>query len=166
MTEPKHWIFRANDGVNFLNSKYGVWGIIAGQGGCHKTLIKQIQVGDVLWFCTSKPYGGEMVGMAEYVGYYDRQDEPILQIHTYSNEDMGWTGGKPWDIQIHYRNLYYTQKQHIKVCVACAATMMRYETFRERIEDDLYVHYRNYKFYAEPVPLPNIGVSETIIVVN
>ena len=70
MTEPKHWIFRVNDGVNFLNSKYGVWGIIEGHGGCHKTLVKQIQAGGVFLFCTKKTDRGGIVGMGGYFGEY------------------------------------------------------------------------------------------------
>jgi hypothetical protein len=53
----------------------------AGRGGCNITNIEKLKKGDILWFCTNKQHGGEMIGMAEY---YNRQHEPILPLHTFS----------------------------------------------------------------------------------
>jgi hypothetical protein len=33
--------------------------------------------GDILWFMTSKKYGGKLIGMSEYCEFYDRSDEPL-----------------------------------------------------------------------------------------
>ena len=70
-----HWIFRVNDGENFRNSKFPFWGVKRGRNNCIKSIIQKIKLGDILWFMTSKPYGGKLIGMAEFTGFYDRNDE-------------------------------------------------------------------------------------------
>ena len=60
--EPKHWLIRVQDGENFRNSKYQFWGVKRGSGGGIKTIVNKIQKGDILWFMTSKPYGGKLIG--------------------------------------------------------------------------------------------------------
>lgn len=88
--------------------------------------------------------------MAEYTGYYDREDEPLIQVHTKTNEEQNWIGDEKWDIQIHYRNLYVTERQNITACVQCAGVILEYETFKDSVSRDVYVDYDNFKFYAEP----------------
>ncbi len=150
MSEPTHWIIRVADGVNLRNSKMPFWGVKRGRSGCIKTIVGSMKPGDILWFLTSKPHGGKLIGMAEYVKFYDRADEPLLPIHTASNEEQGWIGDDDWDIQIHYCNLYDTNKQNITACIQCPATILSYDTFKDKIDGDLYQHYAGYKFYAEP----------------
>lgn len=144
------WIIRVNDGENFRNSKYPFWGVKRGKNGNIKTIVKKIKKGDILCFITSKSYGGKIIGMGEYSYFYDRQDEPLLQINTKTNEEQNWIGGEPWDIQIHYNNLYITEKQNITGCIQCGGTILEYETFKNKINGNLYEHYNNFKFYAEP----------------
>jgi hypothetical protein len=144
-----HWIIRVNDGENFRNSKYPFWGTKRGKNGCMKTIVTKMKKGDILWFITSKQYGGRIIGMSEYCGFYDRNDEPLLQINTKTNEEQNWKGDESWDIQIHYCNLYITEKQYITGCIQCAATILEYETFKSKINGDLYEHYKNYKYYSE-----------------
>jgi hypothetical protein len=103
------WIFRVNDGENFSNSKYPFWGVKRGRNGCIKTMVTKIAHGDILCFMTSKLYGGKIIGMGEYTGYFDRMDEPLLQINTKTNSEQNWKGDGYWDIQIHYDNLYITK---------------------------------------------------------
>lgn len=146
-----HWIFRVNDGENFRNSKFPFWGVKRGRNNCIKSIIQKIKIGDILWFMTSKPYGGKLIGMAEFTGFYDRNDETLIQMYTLSNEEQCWKGDSAWDIQIHYCNLYNTEKQNIIACIQCAGTVFNYELFKEKIKDDLYTHYTNFKFYAEPI---------------
>jgi len=110
---PKLWIIRVNDGENFRNSKFPFWGVKRGKGGCIKTIVKKIKNGDILCFMTSKKYGGKIIGMSEYRGFYDRVDEPLIQLHTKTNEEQNWKGDEEWDIQIHYCNLYITERQNI-----------------------------------------------------
>jgi hypothetical protein len=146
----KHWIIRVKDGSNFHNSVYPFWGVKRGKNGCMKTIVTKINPGDVLWFMTSKLYGGKLIGVGEYCGFHDRNDEPLLHINTKTNEEQGWKGDESWDIQIHYTNLYITEKQNIVACIRCGGNILEYETFKHEISSDLYEHYKNYKFYCEP----------------
>jgi hypothetical protein len=147
----KHWLIRVKDGINFKNSKYNIWGSKRGRHDCIKTIIKKIKPEDILWFFTSKNFGGRCIGMAEYTNFFDRNDEPLVSFHTYGNKELGWNGDEEWDIQLHYKDLYITEKQDIKIVIQCAGTVMEYDTFKKKIKDDLYMHYKNYCFYCEPI---------------
>jgi len=144
------WIIRVEDGENFRNSKFSFYGVKRGYGGCIKTIVKKINKGDILCFMTSKKYGGKIIGMSEYCEFYDRNDEPLIKINTLTNEEQNWKGDEKWDIQIHYCNLYITERQNILVCIQCAGVILKYETFKDRIHENLYNHYEKFKFYAEP----------------
>ena len=99
---------------------------------------------------TSKKYGGKFIGMAEYCGFYDRNDEPLLQINTKTNEEQNWKGNERWDIEIHYCNLYITEKQNITGLLQCGGIILEYEKFKDKINEDLYEHCKNFKFYSHP----------------
>lgn len=148
-----HWLIRVGDGINFINSVYSFWGSTKSQ----KSIIKKFKTGDILWFFTNKTHGGEIIGMAEYVNMFDRRDEPLVKIHTITDEEQNWTSTKSWDIQINYKNLYYCKKQNLKICIQCGATIMKYDTFKDRITHDLPQHYEMYKFYAECIDKPSIS---------
>lgn len=149
-TEKQHWIIRVSDGVNFRNSRYPFWGVKCGKYDCMKGIVKKFKKGDILWFQTSKKYGGKIIAMSEYTSFHDRADEPLVQINTKTNEEQHWQGGGDWDIQINYCNLYITEKQNIKCCFRCPATINNYNTFKDRITENLYNHYQNFIYYAEP----------------
>ena len=149
-TEKLTWIIRVNDGENFRNSKFPFWGVKRGKYGCIKTIVNKINPGDILWFMTSKKYGGKFIGMAEYCGFYDRNDEPLLQINTKTNEEQNWKGNERWDIEIHYCNLYITEKQNITGLLQCGGIILEYEKFKDKINEDLYEHCKNFKFYSHP----------------
>jgi hypothetical protein len=150
-----YWIIRVNDGENFRNSKHPFWGVKRGKNGCIKTVVTKIKHGDILCFLTSKPHGGKIIGMGEYCGFYDRHDEPLVKINTKTNEEQNWKGDEAWDIQIHYSQLYITEKQNITGCIQCAGNILQYERFKDKINSNLYEHYKNYKFYAEPKIFPS-----------
>jgi hypothetical protein len=142
------WIIRVNDGVNLRNSRFPYWGVKRGRNGCIKTIVSKIKKGDAICFMTSKEYGGKIIAMCEYTGFCDRNDDTLLQNKT--NEEQGWKGDELWDIQIHYCNLYITEKQNITACIKCGGIILNYETFKDSVNGDLYKHYENFKFYAEP----------------
>lgn len=148
--ERQHRIIRVGDGNNFRNSRYPFWGVKRGRNGCMKTIVAKMNRGDILWFMTSKPFGGKIIGMCEYTEFYDRMDEPLFEMNTRSNEDQNWVGGEDWDIQIHYCNLYITERQNITGCIACAGNILEYDTFRDKVDSNLYEHYQHFVFYAEP----------------
>ena len=149
-SEKKHWIIRVNDGENFYNSKFSFWGVKRGKNGCIKTIVRKIQNGDILWFMRSKKYGGKIIGMSEYCGFYDKDEEPLIQINTKTNEEQNWKGDEKWDIQIHYCNLYITERQNIIGCIQCGGIILEYDTYKDKINRDLYNEYSNFIFYAEP----------------
>jgi hypothetical protein len=142
------WIIRVSDGNNFRNSKLPFWGVTKKW----KSYIDKFSQGDIIWFLTPKKYGGKAIGVAEYTEYYDKNNEQLISINTYSNKDQNWKGDKCWDIQIHYKNLYITEKQDIKMIIQCGSTILKYKTFKDKDSSltDLYEHYRNFKYYAEP----------------
>ena len=146
----KCYFIRVKDGNNFKNSKYPFWGVKRGKNGCIKGIVNKIKEGDILCFITSKDYGGKVIGICKYTCYYDRNDEPLVAIHTCSNNEQNWEGDEDWDIQIHYENLYITEKQNIEASIQCGGIILKYETFKEKILDNLYEHYKNFKYYAEP----------------
>lgn len=146
----KCWLIRVGDGKNFRNSKLPIWCVKRGKGGNIKTVVKKLNKGDLLCFIVPKKYGGIVIGMAEYHEFYDRNDEPLIKINTLTNKELGWEGDTEWDIQIHYRNLYITERLNISCCISCPGIILNYETFKDRINDNLYDHYKNYKKYGEP----------------
>jgi hypothetical protein len=156
-TNKQHWIIRVGDGNNFKNSVYPFWGVNKGKNGALRSVVKKIQPGDILWFLTSKKFGGQIIGMSEYCNFYDKNDEPLIKINTKTNSDQNWTGNDSWDLQLQYCNLYNTEKQNIKGCIQCAGTILKYNTFKDKINSDLYEHYTNFKFYAEPKKLKPIN---------
>jgi hypothetical protein len=145
----KHWLIRVGDGLNFLNSKYAMWGIKRGRGGCLKSIVKKFKPGDILWFFTSKKYGGKFIGMAEYTCMFDRHDEQLVRIHTLTNAEQNWTGSDDWSIQIHYKCTYFVfLKQKIPVCIQHPGIMFDYEKYIDAVEGNLYEHYRCFKGYG------------------
>ena len=147
MYKPNMWIIRVGNGENFRNSKFSFWAVKRGRGNCIKSIVEnRMNKGDILWFMTSKQYGGKLIGMSEYNNFYDIQDES----NTLNNQKQNWKGDDSWDIQIHYNNLYNTEKQNIFVCIQCSAIILKYYTFKDKIDIDLYKHYTNFKFYGVP----------------
>ena len=145
------WIIRVHDGENFRNSRYPFWGVKRGINGNILSIVQKLAPGDILCFVTAKKYGGKIIAMAEYTNYFDRKDEPIFYINTKSNAEQNWIGDEEWDIQIHYKDLYNTEKQNIHACIQCGGIILKYETFKSKVEGNLYEHYKNFKFYAEPI---------------
>ena len=75
MDKPTMWIIRVGNGENFRNSKFSFWAVKRGRGNCIKSIIeKKMNKGDILWFMTSKQYGGKLIGMSEYNNFYDIYD--------------------------------------------------------------------------------------------
>lgn len=145
----KFWIIRIGDGENFKNSKFPIWGIKRGKNGCIKSVVKKMKEGDILWFMTSKKYGGKMLAVSEYRNFYDKSDESLIQIHTKTNDVCGWKGEDEWDIQLHYHKLYITERQNITGCIQSSSIILDYEKYKDKIEGDLMEHYRNFVFYGE-----------------
>ena len=109
----QYWLIRVGDGENLRNSNYPFWGVKQR----FKGNVKKMKHGDVLLFITSKQgdESGKVIAMGEYTEYYDRHDEPLLQIHTKTNVEQNWKGSEDWSIQIHYKNNHHYRKYYIIV---------------------------------------------------
>lgn len=147
--QKQHWIFRVGDGINFNKSKYPFWGVKRGRANAIKSIVNKIKKGDILWFLTNKKNDNKIIGMAEFIEYYDRNDEPLININTFSNKEQGWDGDDNWDLQIHFTNFYETKKQNLQICIQCASVIINYNNLKDKIKINLEKHYINYRFYAE-----------------
>jgi hypothetical protein len=125
---------------------------------CNLGDVKKFNKGDILWFITSrignknkKP--GIIVGLAEFTEFFDRNDEPLILINTYSNKEQNWTGDDDWSIQIHYENLYDTENKNIGISIVCGGNIIDYDSIINGSDKhtcpDLRLHYSNFKFYGE-----------------
>ncbi len=147
----KCYFIRVKDGNNFKNSKYPFWGVKRGKNGCIKGIVNKIKEGDILCFITSKDYGGKVIGICKYTCYYDRNDEPLVSIHTCSNNEQNWKGDEDWDIQIHYTNLYMTEKLNMQIVIQNSGIILDYEKYKSRFSGlTIYEHYKNLNYYTEP----------------
>jgi hypothetical protein len=157
LNNKSHWLIRVGDGENFRNSVYPFWGMKEGRNGCNKTIInKKIKNGDILWFIVSKKYGGNIIGMAEYLHCYDSKDESLVRINTFTNKEQNWSGDESWNLQIHYCNLYITEIQNLSCIIQCASPINEYTKFKNKGIPDLPTHYKNFKFYAIPKELKSV----------
>lgn len=91
------WLIRV-DIYNFTNSKYPVWGLKT------KRYLKDMKEGDILVFYVNKANGGKIISIAVFKAFYNRNEETLFGINTYSNEELGWKGNTNWCYQIHYKN--------------------------------------------------------------
>ena len=74
------------------------------------------------------------------------KDEPLIQINALKNQEQNRKGREEWDIQIHYCNLYITERQNIICCFPCAAIILEYKIFKNKITENLYDHYKTLNF--------------------
>uniref|UniRef100_A0A6C0BBH9 EVE domain-containing protein n=1 Tax=viral metagenome TaxID=1070528 RepID=A0A6C0BBH9_9ZZZZ len=153
-----YWVIRIDDCDDFINSKFPIWGINTNKNDNRshyknnqlKNKIKTMKEGDILWFATKKINGGKMLGVAEFCLYYDKINEPLININTKTNKEMGWSDDKISDIQIQYCNLYITERQNICSSIQRSGEVFEYSKIRRYIREDLELHYKNFKYYAEP----------------
>jgi len=73
-----------------------------------------------------------------------------IKINTYSNKEQGWEGDEDWSLQLHYKKLYNTEKQDIKVIVSGPMPVIEYKPDnKNQINvDNLYKHYNGFLFYG------------------
>ena len=141
-----HHIINVGDGVNFQNSNYPFWGVSEN----NRTYIETwINVGDILWFCQETGDTFKVIGMGEYTQAFDSIDEPLIQLNIVEKEKQNWDERVVNDIQIHYKNLYTTERQSI--CIRKYETEISIYDIAGRIDSndiDLFKHYDGFKFYG------------------
>ena len=146
-----HWLIRVGDGYNLKHGKHAIWGVKRGKNDSVKSRIqKNFNSGDIIWFITNKEHGGKIIAMVEYIHFYDREEETLININTITNEEQGWKGDALWDIQINFKNYYDVEKHNFDISIACAANILSYTTFKEKgkISHDLEMEYQLIKKYA------------------
>jgi hypothetical protein len=151
-TQQNHWILRVADGKNFKNSKFPFWGLKAGKKDCIKNLALKIKEGDILWFLgNKKDKDNKIIGMAEFTKLLDKRDELLIQIETTPCIEQGWDGDD-WEIELHYTNLYNTEKQNIKIDEKLGQSpIVNYYSVKYKLNEDLENHYNGFKYYGTPV---------------
>jgi len=143
-----HWIIRVADGKNFKNSNFPFWGLKAGKKDIVKNSALKIKEGDILWFLCNKSNDNKIIGMATFTKLLDKRDEPLIEIETRSCNDQGWVGDE-WEIELHYTNLYNTEKQCIIIDENIGQSPLRnYYNNKDKINEDLENHYNGFKYYG------------------
>jgi len=140
----EHWIIRVGNGKNFKNSKYPFWGLKSGI----KNQSLKINEGDILWFLSNKSNDNKIIGMATFTKLLDKRNEPLIQIETHNCIEQGWDDNV-WELELHYTNLYYTEKQNIKIDAKLGQNpILNYNKNIDKIKVDLYNHYNGFKLYG------------------
>lgn len=143
-----HWILKVADGKNFKNSKFPFWGLKAGKKDVVKNSALKIKEGDILWFLCNKSNDNKIIGMATFTKLLDKRDKLLIQIETTSCIDQGWHGDD-WEIELHYTNLYNTEKQNIKIDEKLGQfPITNYYNNKDKINEDLENHYNGFKYYG------------------
>jgi hypothetical protein len=146
--QQNHWILKVADGENFKNSKIPFWGLKAGKNDVVKNSALKIKEGDILWFLCNKSNDNKIIGMATFTKLLDKRDELLIQIKTTSCIEQGWDGDD-WDIELHYTNLYNTEKQNIKIDEKLGQfPITNYYNNKDKINEDLEKHYNGFKYYG------------------
>ena len=139
-----HHIVRVGDGKNYKRSVHPFWGL---SQNARSYIRNFINVGDVLWFCQDFQDGLKVIGMAEYTHCYDIHDEPLIPMNIIEREKQNWDINMYNDIQIHYKNIYNTERQNIVI----EKTTEEISTYSNDYGGDLYKHYGGFKFYGKPL---------------
>jgi len=122
------WLLRVGDGENFINSsQYRIWGIQS-TSPSNKHFLKNVKIGDRLWFVKSKS-NGKVLAVATYRSHNPRDLGPLVNI-TMTNQELGWSGeGQDWtsDIEVHYSDMYGLSDCEILTHIKGAATIRKYD---------------------------------------
>ena len=122
------WLLRVGDGENFINSsQYRILGIQS-TSPSNKHFLKNVKIGDRLWFVKSKS-NGKVLAVATYRSHNKRDLGPLVNF-TMTNQELGWSGvGPDWtsDIEVHYSDMYGLSDCEILTHIKGAATIRKYD---------------------------------------
>jgi hypothetical protein len=122
------WLLRVGNGENFKSSsRFRIWGLNSLTSN-NKYFLKNVKVGDRLWFIKSKSFG-KLLAVAIYRSHNARELGPLINI-TMTNDELGWTGeGPDWtsDTEIHYSDLYVLEKCDILTHIKGPSTIRKYD---------------------------------------
>jgi hypothetical protein len=122
------WLLRVGDGENFINSsQYRIWGIQSTTPS-NKHFLKNVKIGDRLWFVKSKS-NGKVLAVATYRSHNKRDLGPLVNF-TMTNQELGWSGeGPDWtsDIEVHYSDMYGLSDCEILTHIQGPSTIRKYD---------------------------------------
>ena len=121
------WVLRVGDGENFIrSSKYKIWGIQTITSPHGKHFIKNVKLGDRLWFVKSKS-NGLIIAVASYLSHNKREFGPLINI-SMTNEELGWTGSD-WtsDVEVNYTDLYGLSNCELFTYIKGSTTIRKYD---------------------------------------
>tara|TARA_B110000285_G_C14922506_1_gene513294 strand:+ start:275 stop:739 length:465 start_codon:yes stop_codon:yes gene_type:complete len=140
-----HHIINVGDAFNFRKSKFPFWGVSQKN---RKYIDTSIYIGDVVWFCQDIGDKFKVIRMCEYTHAFDSIDEPLIQLNIIEREIQNWDENVVNDIQIHFKELYDTEKQEIFIN-PCESEISTYSSTEH--SENLFKHYDGFKKYAEPI---------------
>jgi hypothetical protein len=133
------WLLRVGDGENLKNSfNFGIWGIQS-TTPTNKYFIKNVKLGDRLWFVKSKSQG-KLLAVATYRSHNRRYSGHLIDT-CMTEEELGWTNDGPdWesDTEIHFTDLYGLEQCDLLTHIKGATTIRKYN---EKCNVDLAVEY-------------------------
>lgn len=142
-----NWLLRVGDGQNFTNSsKYRIWGIQSTTSS-NKHFLKNVKLGDRLWFVKSKSCG-KLIAVATYNTHKKRELGPLINI-SMTNEEFGWSENETkWkaDIEIEYSDLYGLTNCDFLTYIKGASTIRKYD---EKCRVNLIEEYNNIVKYSK-----------------
>tara|TARA_B110000459_G_scaffold190297_1_gene225246 strand:+ start:220 stop:489 length:270 start_codon:yes stop_codon:yes gene_type:complete len=89
--------------------------------------------------------------MGTFTKFLDKRYELLIVIETINNSDQGWYDNN-YELELHYTNLYNTEKQNIKIDeILGQSPIINYNNNKHKIKEDLENHYIGFKFYGVPL---------------
>lgn len=140
-----NWLVRVSDGKNFINSSiYKIWGC---ESKLSKSFLKDVKIGDKLWFITSKSQG-KIIAVSSFERYEKRIIGPLINL-SLTDDELGWFDrvDKKSDIEIYYTNLYNLYECDININLKARNSIIRYK--EDKYEIDLYDEYKNIVKYSK-----------------
>ena len=137
-----HHIVNVKTGYNFKKGKFPFWGM---SSDYRSYIANFINPGDVIWFCTETGNDTlKVIRMAEYTHHHDVINEPLFRLNIIEREKQNWDENVMNDIQIHYKNIYDTEKQNIFI----KSSETEIFTYSNEYGGELYKHYGGFIYYG------------------
>ena len=90
--------------------------------------IKNVKIGDILWFVTSKSKG-KIIAVATYASCNNREHGPLIDL-TPNDNVLGWENGRvdlsKIDTEIHYSELYGLSNCELLTHILSPKTIRKY----------------------------------------
>ena len=142
--ESKHWLIRVGDGENFKNSsKHGIWGC---KSSTSKTFLKDIAIGDKLWFITNKSQG-QIIAAATFESHNKRILGPLVKL-SMSDEELKWANTE-FDTEIQYSNLYNLNECKLNINIKSTILITKYINDTNKYDIDLSQEYKYIVKYSK-----------------